>query len=59
MDTIIKEYGSLYCAMIGGFLGLSILFLVLSTMKQDSKYLIAGLTGVKAEEIEYVSDVVE
>lgn len=59
MDTLIKEYGSLACAILGGTCALVILFLLLSSMKEDSRYIIASMTGVKAEEIQYIDDVEE
>ena len=56
MSILIKEYGSLIAAIIGGIVSLVILFLFLSTMKTNSKYLIANMTGVTAEDVEYIYD---
>lgn len=56
MGVLIKEYGSLVAAIIGGFASLTILFVFLSSMKTNSRYLIANMTGVTPSEVEYIYD---
>lgn len=56
MGVLIKEYGSFIAAILGGFASLTILFVFLSAMKTNSKYLIANITGVAPSEVEYIYD---
>lgn len=56
MGVLIKEYGSFIAAILGGFASLTILFVFLSSMKTNSRYLIANMTGVTPSEVEYIYD---
>lgn len=56
MGVLIKEYGSFIAAILGGFASLTILFVFLSSMKTNSRYMIANMTGVTPSEVEYIYD---
>ena len=54
MDTIVKEYGTFLAAMVGALFGFSLLVLCVFTFKNESKEMIANMTGVSYEDFEYV-----
>lgn len=54
MDTIIKEYGTFMVTMIGAIFGFGLLVLCVFTFKGESKEMIANMTGVTYEDLEYV-----
>ena len=56
MDVIVKEYGTFVVAIVGALLGFSFLSLCVFTFKEESRFMIAHMTGVSYEDLAYVNN---
>lgn len=59
MSTIIKEYGGLSLAIVGAIFGLYLITLGVNSWKTNSRYMIAQMTGVSYDQVQYLDDVEE
>lgn len=59
MSTIIKEYGGLSLAIVGAIFGLYLITLGANSWKTNSRYMIAQMTGVSYDQVQYLDDVEE
>ncbi len=59
MSTIIKEYGGLSLAIVGAIFGLYLITLGVNSWKTNSRYIIAQMTGVSYDQVQYLDDVEE
>jgi hypothetical protein len=59
MSTIIKEYGGLSLAIVGAIFGLYLITLGINSWKTNSRYMIAQMTGVSYDQVQYLDDVEE
>lgn len=59
MSTIIKEYGGLSLAIIGTIFGLYLITLGVNSWKTNSRYMIAQMTGVSYDQVQYLDSLEE
>lgn len=59
MSTIIKEYGGLSLAIVGAIFGLYLITLGVNSWKTNSRHMIAQMTGVSYDQVQYLDDVEE
>lgn len=55
MDTIVKEYGSFLATIIGALFGFAMLTLCVFSFKDQSRMMIAQMTGVSYDNLQYVT----
>lgn len=59
MSTIIKEYGGLSLAIVGAIFGLYLITLGVNSWKTNSRYMIAQMTGVSYDQVQYLDSLEE
>jgi predicted transporter len=59
MDTLIKEYGGMVLAILGGIIAFGLITLVTLNWAGVSRKMIANMTGVSYDQTQYIDDVEE
>lgn len=53
MDAVVKEYGMLFTAIVGALLGFGLIVISVLHFKDNSRQMIADMTGVQYEDTQY------
>ena len=53
MDAVVKEYGMLFTAIVGALLGFGLIVISVLHFKDNSRQMIADMTGAQYEDTQY------